>query len=322
MATHVYAEHLINIRTLTIQVSLPSPSGQDTAISAHGNVLSLSHRGETSSVTLPISSPAQDARLSIPPVPSKDLNFRVRLADTGSLQDSPSSETVIPWTAATLSPQVELQCNNCHAVVLQRAKIQTWKDLPSEGWAEMMEFWHCHKPNEPHNHEQQTDKKGYSAESTLAISPSVGLVNATSFILAAEDCNNIKVGRLYFHYLDFLPHWALKRTGAFRPQGYCIWKIRDIAALKQTLAARSQLQPLRKLWVLWRSTAHRLCDLIVVSWSSWARRRSQLRYILLYPYNIYSVHSEAISIPNFELINLFLRCFQLFTIQIQMPTPT
>jgi hypothetical protein len=69
----------------------------------------------------------------------------------------------------------------------------------------------------------------------LAITPSVGLVNATSFVLAADDCKNIKVGhRSSFALLteDDKP-WALKRTGAFQPQGYHIWKIRDIAALEQ-----------------------------------------------------------------------------------------
>jgi len=133
----------------------------------------------------------------VPPVPSTNFSCRVRLDDTLP-RDSQSSETVIPWTATSLSQQVELRCKACHAGLLPRGTVQTWKDLPSEGWAEMMEFWHCHKPNEPHDHEHQTDKKGYSADSMLAITPSVGLVNATSFVLAADDCKNIKVGRTLF----------------------------------------------------------------------------------------------------------------------------
>jgi hypothetical protein len=238
MPLHIYAEHLINIRTLTIQATLPSPSNNNTActLSADGDILTLTHQGETASITLPVAVPAHaSTSISIPAVPSKDLSFRVRLEHDGILQDRQSSETVIPWTAASLSTNVELRCKNCRAVVLPQGKIQTWKDLPSEGWAEMMEFWHCHKPNEPHNHEQQTDKKGYSAESKLAITPSVGLVNATSFILAAADCDNIKVGEfisLHFRHLGVIR--ALKRTGASRPQGYLTWKIRDIAAQKQT----------------------------------------------------------------------------------------
>ena len=235
MPLHIYAEHLINIRTLTIQSTLPSPTDENTActLSADGDVLTLTHQGETTSVALPVAVPAH--AISVPAVPSKELSFRVRLGQSDTLQNRQSSETVIPWTAASFSHNVELRCKACRTVLLPQGKIQTWKDLPSEGWAEMMEFWHCHKPNEPHNHEQQTDKKGYSADSQLAITPSVGLVNATSFILAAADCNNIKVGEslsLHFRHLGVIR--ALKRTGASRPQGYFTWKIRDIAAQEQT----------------------------------------------------------------------------------------
>ena len=255
MSIHIYAEHLINIRTLTIQVSLPTSSDGSTALSLDGSILSLSHQGETAKVTLPVSIPESErVKLSVPPALSTNLSFRMRLDDT-SPRDSQSAETVIPWTATSLSHEVELQCKICHAEILPHRQIQMWKDLPSEGWAEMMEFWHCHKPNEPHDHEHQTDKKGYSADSMLAITPSVGLVNATSFVLAADDCKNIKVGHRasFILFTEEMTTWALKRTGAFQPQGYHIWKIRDIAALEQDLfhGARNQLQPLRKLWVLW-----------------------------------------------------------------------
>lgn len=238
MAIHIYTEHLINIRTLTIQVSLPikSDGGTALALSADGSIFTLAHQGETVTVTLPVSVPdSERVKLSVPSIPSRNLSFRVRPADNGS--PSPQgSETVIPWTAASLSQQSELQCRQCHAEILPRDAIRTWKDLPSEGWAEMMEFWHCHKPSEPHDHEHQTDKKGYSADSMLAITPSIGLVNATSFVLAADDCKNIKVGHTisFFSFLEDMTTWALKRTGAFQPQGYQQWKIRDIAALEET----------------------------------------------------------------------------------------
>lgn len=256
MPIHIYAEHLINIRSLTIQISLPTSSDGSTTLSVDGNILALSHQGETAKITLPVSVPESErAKLSVFPASTTNLSFRIRLDDTPT-RDSQNGETVIPWTATSLSQQAELLCRSCDVEILPRGQVQTWKDLPSEGWAEMMEFWHCHKPNEPHDHEHQTDKKGYSADSMLAITPSVGLVNAINFVLAADDCKNIKVG----HQVSFILHtkarqtiWALKRTGAFQPQGYHIWKIRDIAALEQDLIhrARNQLQPLRKLWVLW-----------------------------------------------------------------------
>jgi hypothetical protein len=212
MPIHIYAEHLLNIRTLTIQISLPTDSDGSTAVSADGGIFTLSHQGENKQVSFPVSIPAAERiKLSIPSPSSRDLSFRVRLGDNLP-RDSQSSETIIPWTAASLSQQIQLQCKLCQAEILRRGAVQTWKDLPSEGWAEMMEFWHCHKPNEPHDHEHQTDKKGYSADSMLAITPSVGLVNATSFVLAADDCQNIKVGHMtyFLSLLEDLTTWALK----------------------------------------------------------------------------------------------------------------
>jgi len=289
MPLHIYAEHLINIRTLTIQSTLPSSSNQNTTctLSADGDVLTLTHQGETASIVLPVTVPAPEiTSISIPTVPTKDLSFRVRLGYSDTLQDRQSSETLIPWTAASLSHNVKLCCRNCHAVFLPNSRVQAWKDLPSEGWAEMMEFWHCHKPNEPHNHEQQTDKKGYSAESKLAITPSVGLVNATSFILAAADCDNIKVGEILFLRITGTRGIirALKRTGASRPQGYLTWKIRDIAAQEQTSfrGAEPAVTLARAMGSLAKQCSFTSCDLIVPSKSSWACRTSAHRYKLKY----------------------------------------
>jgi hypothetical protein len=274
MSMNIYAEHLINIRTLTIQASLPTNSDGSTTLSADGNILTLSHQGEAVKVSLPVSIPVSErVKISVPPVPSTNLSIRVRLDDT-SPRDSQSSETVIPWTATSLSQQVQLQCKTCHAEILPRGNVQTWKDLPSEGWAEMMEFWHCHKPNEP-DHEHQTDKKGYSADSTLAITPSVGLVNATSFVLATEDCKNIKVGHIAYSLFPQRTEtmWALKRTGAFRPQGYHKWKIRDIAALEKdhfSQSARPAATPAKAVGSLAK-------QMLIVLANSSSRRRAHWR---------------------------------------------
>lgn len=44
----------------------------------------------------------------------------------------------------------DLKCAQCGAVVVRNATQSLhWNPLPSETWAEMMDFWHCHKPSEP-----------------------------------------------------------------------------------------------------------------------------------------------------------------------------
>jgi hypothetical protein len=291
MPIHIYAEHLINIRSLTIQASLPTSSDGSTTLSVDGNILALSHQGETAKVTLPVSIPESErAKLSVPPAPTTNLSFRIRLDDT-SPRDSQSGETVIPWTATSLSQQVELQCKTCHAQILPRGQIQTWKDLPSEGWAEMMEFWHCHKPNEPHDHEHQTDKKGYSADSTLAITSSVGLVNATSFVFAADDCKNIKVGHrisLILHTKDNTDNMGTEKNRRFpaarlsymEDSGYCCPRARSYSQsaepaatlakavgslVKQMLNILRTHSSRRRAHLAWRISAHRYITLYIIS---------------------------------------------------------
>lgn len=268
MSIHVYAEHLINIRTLTIQVSLTTASDESTRLSADGDIFMLCHRGETAKVTLPVSIPdSERAKLSVPSTASKSLSFRVRLGDS-LVRDSQSSETVIPWTAASLSQQTEMQCKNCHAEILPRGTIQTWKDLPSEGWAEMMEFWHCHKPNEPHDHEHQTDKKGYSADSMLAITSLVGMVNAISFVLAADDCKNLKVGHTAYFFLSGGHHGlGTEKNRRFPAARLQKWKIRDIAALDEELNSErgTSCNPCESYGFSGEANAHRSCELIVTS---------------------------------------------------------
>jgi hypothetical protein len=75
------------------------------------------------------------------------------------------------------------------STIVEAGTLQVWKDLPSENWAEMMEFWHCHKPHE-HKHGNDDDdltNRGYGASSRIAAQSSVGFVDLTSFLLAESD---------------------------------------------------------------------------------------------------------------------------------------
>ncbi|KAI7124863.1 hypothetical protein D0869_15857 [Hortaea werneckii] len=206
---HLYAEHLQNIRTLSIQASLATFSNTETkaTLSADGSQLSLSHEGETATIQLPITVPGghNDATLTIPSAPSKELTFRVSLSEkpgSNLLGERPaSSETIIPWMSSHLSTSAEISCANCRTVLIPRGTVTQWKDLPSEGWAEMMDFWHCHKPDVPHDHDHHHDVhggngsagRGIGANSKLAVERGVGLVGPLELLFAKEDTRSIKV---------------------------------------------------------------------------------------------------------------------------------
>ncbi|KAK4545726.1 hypothetical protein LTR36_002680 [Oleoguttula mirabilis] len=198
---HLYAEHLLNIRTLSIQASLATQSNNETkaTLSTDGSKLMLTHGGETASIELPIRIPEghNDATLAIPAAPSNELSFRLKVQEnpgSGLLGEVSSDRGyVIPWMASDLTSATEISCAGCETVLITRGTISQWKDLPSEGWAEMMDFWHCHKPDVPHSHGGNGDVgRGISANSRLAIEQGVGLVGPMDLLFARGDCSSLQ----------------------------------------------------------------------------------------------------------------------------------
>lgn len=205
MTIHLYAEHLLNIHTLSIQATLSTLSNKETkaALSRDGSTLILEHEGEEASITLPatITAKQDGARLTIPAVPSKDISFRLQIGghpDPGLPSNSSSvdSDQVLPWSARSMTSSASLHCAKCHAVFLASETITRWTDLPSEGWAEMMDYWHCHKPDVPKSEDDPSAdqiKKDLHWDGTLNIPTGVAMVNTTEFLLNRKDCQNVTV---------------------------------------------------------------------------------------------------------------------------------
>jgi hypothetical protein len=206
MTIHLYAEHLVHIRAITIHASLPTCTDEDTkaTLSADGATLTLAHHGECASIKLPVAT-TTTTTLALPSAPARNISFRIQLQhDYNRDQEQPNPRppldhteqncNTIPWSAPSLNPDVQIACRYCDTPVLPRANVRVWKDLPSENWAEMMDFWHCHRPHVPPNEDHSTSNKGYSAGSTLALQSGVGMVDPVDFVLAVEDCANLEVG--------------------------------------------------------------------------------------------------------------------------------
>lgn len=200
---HLYAEHLQNIRTLSIQASLATHSSKDTTatLSADGSRLTLEHESETATIELPVRLPGRcnDNVLTLPAAPSKNISFRFSVLETPATnlltRSVDDRAHVIPWTATDLTPETEIHCASCLAILSTRGAIKEWKDLPSEGWAEMMDLWHCHKPDVPHAHETNGDAgRGIGTNSRLAVEQGVGLVGPLDLLFARDDCPWSQVG--------------------------------------------------------------------------------------------------------------------------------
>ncbi|OHW92746.1 HECT-like ubiquitin conjugating enzyme-binding domain containing protein, partial [Colletotrichum incanum] len=195
----IYVELLTNIRQLSIAVSLPSPAGGHTQglVTADGATLQLQHAGAQTSFPLPGRVHAKGAALPAPPPTSRAISWRLPLAVDASAPPPPTRSPLdepVPWTALGLAPGSAVTCRSCAAPLVPEGRAGEWKDLPSENWAEMMDFWHCHKPTD-HEHggeHEHLAKRGYGANSSIAAQPGVGMVDLTSFLFSESDCAGLE----------------------------------------------------------------------------------------------------------------------------------
>lgn len=149
-----------------------------------------------------------DASLCLPAEPpSKELTLRLQLQEKESAKLLARSSTTeerkwnwVPWGAGELNGKgaARIVCRECGAEFVGSGKVKEWKDLPNENWAEMMDFWHCHKPSEHHHrhgHEEEGEigkSKGYAAANQLRAVKGTGFVDLGAFLLRKEDCIRIK----------------------------------------------------------------------------------------------------------------------------------
>ncbi|KAI9746081.1 MAG: hypothetical protein M1818_000762 [Claussenomyces sp. TS43310] len=195
-ANSIYAELLSNIRQVSVIAVLQSPSNASTAarLSSDRDQFLLSHNGETMTLFLPAKI-APDFKIQAPVVGKAEISWRLPLAaqlpnSSRDFSDAPAS----PWPASKLIGSVCISCRNCGSVLVRPDSVKGWKDLPSENWAEMMDFWHCHKPSAPTTdngtteHHDPNESKAYGANHRFTASPGVGFVDLTYFLLSAEDC--------------------------------------------------------------------------------------------------------------------------------------
>ncbi|KAI0021321.1 ubiquitin-conjugating enzyme E2-binding protein [Xylariomycetidae sp. FL0641] len=186
----IYAELLAIIGQVSVACVLPcpsSPGNTKAAVSPDGLTLTLYHRGVEQSISLP-GQVAAPPTLPIPKDGPKILSWRLPLMAKPDVRAVASPEAIVPWSAGDLRPGSAVTCRACNASIVPTGSLKVWKDLPSENWAEMMEFWHCHKPHDHnHGHSAHLESRGYGASSRISAQPGVGLVDLTSILISTSD---------------------------------------------------------------------------------------------------------------------------------------
>ena len=238
----IYAELLSNIRQISVIAALDAPCDPATKVelSGDGQHFVLHHETESTILILP-GRVAPNAQLQKPALGSKELSWRLPLASLETRPDAQGGQSnEAPWSARTLGGESEFLCRDCGSVVIGKGAIKTWKDLPSENWAEMMDFWHCHKPDVPeheraHGHKfdganghsgnddtqrSVTTTKGYGANAKFAADSGTAFVDVTTFLLTLSDCTGLgHLDTQVSYYIIFLSFFSFL-PGDMKRHGY------------------------------------------------------------------------------------------------------
>lgn len=192
--TSIYAELLLNIRQITVVASLPSAYNNATIVTLSEDRQSLHVVHDGRSMTIRLPAPVRsDFHPTVAPGSTRALSFRMPIMDEVAYKLSATSNAHAPkslWSAASMGPTTKVACRFCQTLLV-REQVKVWKDLPSENWAEMMDFWHCHKPDtdDSSTHKQDGVRKGYGAASSIRAMSGIGLIDITSLHLVQQDCN-------------------------------------------------------------------------------------------------------------------------------------
>ncbi|EFX04749.1 snf2 family helicase [Grosmannia clavigera kw1407] len=214
----IYAELLPNIRQVSVSVTLPSAVDASTVteVLPDGVTLRIRHGNLVQELRLPGPVVAAGSRLAIPQPKSQDglkyASWRLPLVGRAlnghnAAASAAAVNDLAPWSARDLRTGMPVACRSCRSAVVAGENIGVWKDLPSDNWAEMMEFWHCHKPDhqpangssngsgDAHEHGKATNKdleaRGYGANSTISAQAGVGFVDLIALVFAESDCGGI-----------------------------------------------------------------------------------------------------------------------------------
>lgn len=233
----LYAELLVNIRQVSVSASFASPvevGAQQTQATAEvlpdGVTLRVHQRVggddelQTVTLTLPglVAVAAMGVQLPLqgPALASGYVAWRLPLAgqngpngQTAQNGQSDDAADLAPWSAPDLRPKCAVACRACDAELVAAGRIQAWKDLPSDNWAEMMEFWHCHKPDTKHTKGDGNGAddgtsladRGYGANSTISAEAGVGFVDLTTLLFSEADCQGLLVCSLSLTCFPLLP---------------------------------------------------------------------------------------------------------------------
>ncbi|CCD27192.1 putative polyadenylation protein NDAI_0J03000 [Naumovozyma dairenensis CBS 421] len=82
------------------------------------------------------------------------------------------------------SSKFKLKCFNCNSDIIDEQNYRKLNDMPSEYWAELMDYWHCHKPD-IHNGSTQVYNTGNAYASLKPLDGEI-LIGGSYFMMTEK----------------------------------------------------------------------------------------------------------------------------------------
>lgn len=151
-----YCEYLPRLNTVSVSIDVACESIKDIQrITCQGQSLHIVAKSFEKTLCLPHGFDLSLARvgslLNVDGLLRLNVISPRNLDATNSLMDSLASR----WSCKDLQTKTPLVkganhftfvCKKCNSSIID-SSVKSFKDLPSEYWYELMDFWHCHKPN-------------------------------------------------------------------------------------------------------------------------------------------------------------------------------
>ena len=192
----LYAEFLLNIRQVTLYATLHNERDEASKayVSSDRKSISVTHDNETSTIVYP-SGISGKATVHIPIARGKIVSLRFETIEDGSSHgDGMKVANDSPWPASFLGADTRIACRACRSLIVQSSGRE-WQDLPRSDWAEMLDFWYCHRPHvRDSNCEDARLGRSRNSMEGPSLRHGLGFVDLCHLLVPEEECTGLEVG--------------------------------------------------------------------------------------------------------------------------------
>lgn len=187
---NLYAEFLLNVRSVTVCASIRKESNvyKEAYVHADQKSVTISYDGTSSTIVLPLDLKLKGS-VGFPVSDPAEISVRLEIIEEGLTPHGLHMVVVNdnPWTASELTPYTQIACRYCSTLIVA-SKQRIWKDLPRGSWTDMFDQWYCHRPSKSHEPNQQ-----YLGAANPQVEQGMAFVDTCHFIFPKNECIQLQV---------------------------------------------------------------------------------------------------------------------------------